>query len=108
MNDINPCNYKIRLTLDPYQPSFQGICTIELDSPKPIDNIKLNQDQLVISKCQLKKGDTEEVCSFTEYPQNQELIVDLPERTEGIFDLKIEYTGKLIILYILWVYGEKN
>ena len=91
--DIYPRNYKIRLTLVLDQQNFQGICTIELDSSKPIDKIKLNYDQLVISKCLLKKGDIEEVCSFTEYPQNQELIVDLPERTEDIFDLIIEYVG---------------
>jgi aminopeptidase N len=92
-NDIYPSNYKIRLTLALDQTNFQGICTIELDSSKPIDKIKLNYDQLVISKCLLKKRDIEEVCSFTEYPQNQELIVDLPERTEGIFDLIIEFVG---------------
>ena len=92
-NDIYPSNYKIRLTLDLDQPNFQGICTIELDSLKPIDKIKLNYDQLVISKCLLKKGDIEDVCSFTEYPQNQELMIDLPGRIEGIFDLIIEYIG---------------
>jgi len=92
-NDINPNNYKIHLTLDLDQPDFQGICTIELDSPNPINKIKLNQDQLVISKCLLKKGDLEEVCSFMEYPQNQELMIDLPERIEGTFDLIIEYVG---------------
>ena len=93
MKDIYPCNYKIRLTLELEQTDFQGICTIELDSSKPIDKIKLDYDQLVISKCLLKKGDIEEVCSFIEYPQNQELIVDLPERIEGIFDLIIEFVG---------------
>lgn len=95
MNDIYPSNYKIRLTLELDQPNFQGICTIELDSPKPIDKIKLNVDQLVISKCKLKKGDTDDICSFTEYPQNQELIVDLPEKIEDNFNLVIEYTGNL-------------
>ena len=91
--DIYPSNYKIRLTLDIAQPNFQGICTIELDSSKPINKIKLNYDQLVISKCLLKKGDIEEICSSTEYPQNQELMIDLPERIEGTFDLIIEYEG---------------
>ena len=61
MKDIYPRNYKIRLTLELEQTNFQVICTIELDSSKPIDKIKLNYDQLVISKCLLKKGDIEEV-----------------------------------------------
>jgi len=94
MNDIYPSNYKIRFTLDPYQPNFQGICSIELDTPNPIDKIKLNVDQLVISKCQLKKGDVDEVCSFSQNPQNQELNIDLPEKIEDNFNLVIEYTGK--------------
>ena len=93
MNDIYPSNYKIRLTLDIAQPNFQGICMIELDSAKLIDKIKLNMDQLVISKCQLKTGDSDVVCSYREDPKNQELIVDLPEKIEGTFDLMIEYIG---------------
>ena len=94
MNDIFPTNYIIHLELDVNQTTFKGKCTINLEARELTDRITIDADQLDIWNCQLELGDMFTGCSFSQNLDNQELIINLPDKIKGIFNLKIEYEGR--------------
>ncbi len=95
MSEINPINYKIHLEPDLENFRFSGSTEISLRASKFLNEVTLNVLDLDILKCLVRVDAGFVDCAFMIVPEKEELVISLPNETEGDVTLKIDYTGQI-------------
>lgn len=95
MTEINPINYKIRLEPDLRDFKFSGSTEILFEALKPVSEVTLNVMELDVLTCTARADAGFVDCAFRIVPEKEELVISLPDETEGDATLKIDYTGQI-------------
>ena len=95
---IKPMEYKLTIEPDLYRFSFSGRMTLSAHADQPTDTLTLDCAELAIWQCRIQQNGSDENlidCPFTVDPANTRLIIHLPEPLSGLFQLIIDYAGKI-------------
>ncbi len=93
MQPITPVNYKIHLAPDLVNFSFSGKCDFLFEANEPIAEVSLNILEIAIWSCRVWQPDQWVNCSFRIDPENEEVLIYLPEPMSGNIKLEIDYQG---------------
>ncbi len=88
---MRPTNYKLFFEPDLDNFDFLGKTVITIESEIEEDQVVLNAKELTINKCLYNNQE----CTFSFSPQDEEVTIVLPEKVKGVFELTIEYSGKI-------------
>lgn len=92
---MEPLHYKIHLEPDLETFTFQGTTVIEIMAKNSVDQIILNAKDLSLQSCIFKKAEKYGECIFSFDSENEEVIIKLPEKVEGVIELIVKYFGKI-------------
>ena len=93
MPQLVPLNYRLQLEPDLDTFSFTGKCRYFFEAPEPIREVPLNMLEIAIWSCRLQRNEQWASCSFRIDPDNEEVVIFLPEPVAGNFILEIDYQG---------------
>ncbi|CAB1063673.1 Leucyl aminopeptidase (EC [Olavius sp. associated proteobacterium Delta 1] len=93
MQPITPLNYKIQLEPDLLNFSFSGQCEFLFQATEPIAEVALNILEIAIWSCRVWQPDQWMNCAFKVKPQDEEVLIYLPEPMSGSIKLAIDYQG---------------
>jgi aminopeptidase N len=93
MQPIVPVNYKIQLEPDLVNFSFSGKCEFLFQASKPVAEVSLNILEIAIWSCRIWQSDHWVDCAFKIDPENEAVIIYLPEPGSGNIKLEIDYQG---------------
>jgi tricorn protease interacting factor F2/3 len=95
---ITPQHYRLTIEPDLERFTFAGRMTLFADADQPADTVDLDCKELAVWGCRIKaeaSGADLADCPFTLDPANENLSVHLPAPLSGLFELTIDYTGKI-------------
>ncbi|MCP4630159.1 MAG: M1 family metallopeptidase [bacterium] len=93
MQQIVPLNYRLQLEPDLETFSFTGKCNYLFEAPEPVREVPLNILEIAIWSCRIQLNQQWVNCSFRIDPENEEVVIYLPEPLSGNFILEIDYQG---------------
>ena len=93
MQQIIPLNYRLQLEPDLDTFSFTGKCNYLFEAPEPIREVPLNILEIAIWDCRIQLKEQWVNCSFRVDPDNEEVVIYLPEPVSGNIILEIAYQG---------------
>ncbi|MEM2146906.1 MAG: hypothetical protein QW279_16195, partial [Candidatus Jordarchaeaceae archaeon] len=92
---MEPLHYKVHLEPNLETFTFQGTIVIEIMAENSVDQIILNAKDLSLQSCIFRNAEKCGECIFSFDSENEEVIIKLPERIEGVIELIIKYFGKI-------------
>ena len=95
---ITPLEYKLTLEPDLDRFTFAGRMTLSAHADEPTEALTLDCAELAIWQCRIQPDGSDDhltACPFTLDPANTSLTIHLPAPLSGIFQLTIDYSGKI-------------
>jgi len=86
---VKPLHYYLYFEPDLEKFEFRGKTAIDIETEVLSEKVVLNSKDLAIWKCTYE----EKECRFEYIPEQEELVIFLPQQLKGIFSLQIEFSG---------------
>jgi aminopeptidase N len=93
MQPITPLNYNIQLEPDLANFSFSGKCEFLFEADQPVAEVSLNILEIAIWGCRVWQADQWLNCAFKVNPEDEEVLIYLPEPMSRNIKLEIDYQG---------------
>ena len=95
---VTPMAYRLTIEPDLDRFTFAGRMILSANADEPTDTLTLDCAELAIWQCRIQPEGSDEKsidCPFTMDPAKAGLAIHLPDSLAGVFQLTIDYTGKI-------------
>ncbi len=92
---IRPIHYQLDITPDLDQFRFHGQVVIDFETAEEVNFVVLDILELAVWGCHVKTDGDWYACDFSVHPDKEALKVDLERPSQGPFQLRVDYDGKI-------------